>query len=164
MRTAPNFNVPPGVNISGYPAPRIDHVTHRRITVDTSFGPRQATEVTIHGAHFAIRAVSPEVRVNGLELVSFRIDNNTKSITGYLFEDLHAIHHVLIDYGLGARGEWWPHGGAAPGKRLRFALIGLLIVILLALVFLALRIVPLAWAGMIVAAAIAVFLVWTYRI
>ncbi len=157
MRTAPNFIVPFGVNISGYPAPRIDHVTHRTITVNTSLGPRQATEVTIKGAHFAIRAVSPQVRVNGLDLVSFRITNDTKSITGYVFEDLHVIHHVLVDYGLGARGEW-SRGGAATGGRRRFAAIALFIVLLLALLFLALGMVPLVWVGLIVAAALAAYL------
>ncbi len=160
MRTAPNFDVPPGVNISGYPQPRIDRVTHSFISVNTSLGPRRATEVTIHGAHFAIRAVSPEVRVNGLELMSFRIANSTRSITGYLFEELHAIHHVLVDYGLGARGEWWPHGGAAGTRWRRLALIGLLIVTLFTLLCLALGIVPLVWAGTIIAALIALYLVF----
>jgi hypothetical protein len=151
MRTAPNVIVPFGVNISGYPAPRIDRVRRRTITVSTSLGPRQATEVTIKGAFFAIRAVSPEVRVNGLDLVSFRIANDTKSITGYLFEDLRVIHHVAIDYGLGARGEWWR------SARHRVALIVLFVVILLALIFLALGIVPLVWIAAIVAAAIAAY-------
>jgi hypothetical protein len=149
MRTASNFNVPSGVNISGYPTPRIDHVAHRSVTIDTSLGPRSATEVTIRGAHFAVRAVSPEVRVNALPLVSFRITNDTRSITGYLFEDLHAIHHVLVDYGLGARGEWW-RGSA------RSALLILLILSLLALFFLSVGLAPVASVLLVIAGVTAV--------
>jgi hypothetical protein len=144
MRTASNFNVTSGVNISGYARPRIDRVSHRSITVDTSLGPRRATEVTIRGEHFAIRGVSPEVRVNALPLVSFRISNDTRSITGYLFEDLHAIHHVLVDYGLGARGEWWRRGS-------RPALLILLILILLALLFLSLGLAAIALVLLVIA-------------
>jgi len=155
VRTAPNIIVPLGVNISGYPKPRIDHVTYRPITVDTSLGPRPATEVTIAGAHFAVRAVSPDVRVNGLDLVSFRIANDTSSITGYLFEDLPVIHHVMVDYGLGARGEWSRDGAAGGGHQL--ALILLLAAIILAIIFLAIGILPLVWFALIVAVVLAIY-------
>ncbi len=155
MRTAPNILVPFGINISGYPKPRIDHVAHRRMTVDTSLGPRPATEVTITGAHFAVRAVSPDVRVNGLDLVSFRIANDTSSITGYLFEELPVIHHVMVDYGLGARGEW-SRGGAAGGTH-QLALILLLATIILAIIFLAIGILPLVWIALTVAVVLAIY-------
>ncbi len=138
MRAAPNFNVPPGVNISGYARPRIDRVTHRPITVNTSLGPRAATEVTIVGEHFASRAVDPAVMVNALPLVRFLVANDTRSITGYLFEPLHRIAHVAVDYGLGARGEWSP---ARPSRALLWLLI-ILILILLAILLLWMAVSP----------------------
>jgi hypothetical protein len=114
MSSAPNFNVPPGINASGYPRPRIHEVSRRPITVDTSLGPRDATEVTIRGEHFAIRAIQPQVTVNGFSMVRFRIATDTRSITGYLFEHLPHISHVAVDYGLGARGEWTPWDDLPP--------------------------------------------------
>ncbi len=141
MKIAPNFAPGPGASarMPLYPLPVISHFTTKTITVPTSGGPKTATEITIHGSNFAIRAVDPDVIVNGIPLVHFRISNDFQTLTGYVFGTLtEAIFSVIIDYGGGVRGEWTGvaggRGGAvAGGFRRRLILILLLVLLVLLL-------------------------------
>jgi len=141
MTTAANFAAGASSSAPLYPLPQIDYFTLQSIQVITSAGPKAATEITIHGSNFAIRAVDPVVVVNGVPLVQFRISNDLQSITGYFFAPLPStIYSIIVDYGGGVRGEWT--GSAvtptAPDTtgRLRFFLL-LIIVLLLLLLLLA---------------------------
>jgi hypothetical protein len=109
MRHAANFDIPAGVVVTGHRPPRIRDVATRLISVSTSAGPRAATEVRIEGDHFIIRAVEPEVTVNGRPLVTYVIASDEQSIVGYLFSSVTNPVRVVIDYGLGVRGEWTGH-------------------------------------------------------
>jgi hypothetical protein len=171
MKTAPNF----AIGISGtkplYPLPTISHFTTKTITVQTSSGAKTAMEITIHGANFAIRAVDPDVIVNGIPLVHFRTANDFQSITGYFLGTLsQPIYSVIVDYGGGVRGEWTGVAGSAGGHRrarlLRILLWLLLLLLLLAVVVLALGGISLSglgWAlliGAVVLNIVALLIVW----
>jgi hypothetical protein len=138
MEPAPNFNIPPGTPAVPYPLPEIEHVTARRTMVPTGIGPREATEVTIRGRWFLIRAVEPEVTVNGQSLVRYVIDDDERTIRGYFFGMLTDPVRVVVDYGLNVRGEWTgPAVGSAAGPAHgRGCLIILLVLLLLALLLL----------------------------
>ncbi len=142
MNTAPNFVPPPGTAAGPplYPPPTISHFTTRTITVPTSGGPKTATEITIHGSNFAIRAVDPNVLVNGTPLAHFQISNDLQTLTGYFFGALtEPIFSVVVDYGGGVRGGWnglagGGTGGAGSGVLWRRLLLILLLLLLLLLV------------------------------
>jgi len=148
MTTAANFAAGASGSTPIYPLPRIDYFTVQPIQIVTSAGPKAATEITIHGSNFAIRAVDPVVVVNGTPLVHFRISDDTQSIIGYFFAPLpSAIYSVIVDYGGGVLGEWT---GAAvtpstpdATRRLRlfllFVIVLLLLLLLLAVLLLVLR-------------------------
>jgi hypothetical protein len=106
IRNAPNFDIEPGVPVTGHPIPTISYFTSRAIQVQTSIGLRAATEVTIFGANFLIRAVEPDVLINGQPLAVYRIADDFQSITGYFFGTLTHPVQIIVDYGLGVRGEW----------------------------------------------------------
>jgi hypothetical protein len=130
------------------------------ITVPTSGGPKTATEITIHGSNFAIRAVDPDVIVNGIPLVHFQISNDFQTLTGYFFGTLtQAIFSVIIDYGAGVRGEWTGVAGGVvaggpPRRLILILLLVLLVLLLLAVVVFVLSgitISALGWALLIAA-------------
>jgi hypothetical protein len=156
MTLAPNFAPGPGgaTSLPLYPLPVISHFTTKAITVPTSGGPKTATEITIHGSNFAIRAVDPEVIVNGISLVHFQISSDLQTLTGYVFGTLtQGIFSVIIDYGGGVRGEWTGVAGgggvgAAGGPR-RLPILFLLLLLLVLLLFAA---VALALGGISVSA------------
>jgi hypothetical protein len=107
--------------------------------VQTSGGPKSATEITIHGANFAIRGRDPDVIVNGIPLVHFRISDDLQSITGYFFDTLSSpVYSVIVDYGGGVRGEWIGSAGIAglTGERRRRRLLMILLILLLLLLLL----------------------------
>jgi hypothetical protein len=142
MKIAPNFAPGPGAAARTplSPLPVISHFTTRTFTVPTSSGPRAATEITIHGSNFAIRAVDPDVIVNGIPLVHFQISDDFQTLTGYFFGPLtQPIFSVIVDYGGGVRGEWTGvaggggAGGVAGGLLRRLILILLLLLLLLLL-------------------------------
>jgi len=176
MRIAANFAAGAHSATPLYPLPRISHFTIRTIQVPTSGGPRSATEITIHGANFAIRAVDPDVIVNGNPLLHFRISNDLQSITGYFFGTLSSpVYSVIVDYGDGVRGEWTGSAGTAglPGGRRRARLLMILLILLLLLLLLAV-VVPalggisfsaLGWAlliGAIILAVVALLIVLNF--
>ncbi len=137
MRIAANFATGAQSETPLYPLPKISHFTTRTIQVQTSGGSRSATEITIHGANFAIRGVDPDVIINGIPLVHFRISNDLQSITGYFFDTLSSpVYSVIVDYGGGVRGEWIGSAattGLSGGRRRRRLLMILLILLLLLL-------------------------------
>jgi hypothetical protein len=140
MKIASNFSPGPGAATTPLaPLPVISHFTTRMITVPTSGGPKAATEITIHGSNFAIRAVDPDVIVNGIPLVHFQISNDFQTLTGYFFGTLtQAIFSVIVDYGGGVRGEWTGTaggggGGVAGGTRWLVLILLLLLLVLLLL-------------------------------
>lgn len=108
---AANFKIESGTSLTGYPVPIISHFTSRKIQVQTSEGLKRATEVTIHGDNFIIRAVTPDVLVNGHPLVSYQIADDFQSITGYFFKEISQPAQIVVDYGLGVRGEFTGQGG-----------------------------------------------------
>jgi hypothetical protein len=162
-RIAPNFAIEPGVPVTGHPLPTISYVTGREIQVQIATGQRTATEVTIHGSNFLIRAVEPEVLINGQPLVSYRIADDFQSITGYFFGVLTQPMQVIVDYGLGVRGEWTGPGVVIPGKRSRllfWLLVALLLILLLAIALLeAGRVTPLSLSlGLLIGAVVLVII------
>ena len=164
---AANFKIQPGV--SGYPLPTISHFASRQIQVQTSEGPKRATEVTIHGDNFIIRAVTPDVLVNGQPLVSYQIDDDFQSITGYFFGELEQPVHIVVDYGMGVRGEFAGSGRTEPAEGpnyLGFLLIGVFALLILAIVVLAIGTADLSWLAWVslgASAALALAaLLWTW--
>ncbi len=142
MQNASNFNIELGIPVTGYPLPIISYFTSRKIRVQTANGERAATEVTIYGANFLIRAVDPKVLINGQFLVGYRIADDFQSITGYFFGELTQPVHIIVDYGLGVRGEWTGFGVVPPTERLglfEWLLVILLLLDLFATVLLLLR-------------------------
>src|SRR5262245_16977711 len=116
MKTAPNFSLGLAAVTPLYPLPAISDFTTTMITVQTSGGPKTATEITIHGTNFAIRAADPDVIVNGIPLVHFRIANDFQTITGYFLGQLAApVFSVIVDYGNGVRAEWTGLSGGVTG-------------------------------------------------
>lgn len=163
MTTAANFTAGASSSTPLYPLPRIDYFTVQSIQVDTSAGSKAATEITIYGSNFAIRAVDPVVVVNGIRLVHFSISDDTQSITGYFFAPLpSSIYSVIVDYGDGVRGEWTgsavTSGRPDTTRRLHlvvlFLILLVLLLLLLAVLILTLRGTPsfaiLNWALFIV--------------
>jgi hypothetical protein len=139
MNTAPNFGSGPGTvpSVPLYPRPVISHFTTRSIVVPTSAGPKAATEITIHGSNFAIRAAEPDVIVNGTPLLHFRISNDFQTLVGYFFGTLtQPVFSVIVDYGEGVRGEWigTAGGGGSSGANQHRLLAILLLLLLLLLV------------------------------
>jgi hypothetical protein len=142
MQHASNFNIEPGVPVTGYPLPSISYFTSRKIQVQTATGQRAATELTIYGANFLIRAVDPEVLINGQPLVSYQIADDFQSIIGYFFGELTQPVYIIVDYGLGVRGEWTGFGVVPSTKRIglfEWLLLILLLLDLFATGFLILR-------------------------
>ena len=176
MRIAANFATGAQSATPLYPLPKISHFTTRTIQVQTSGGPKSATEITIHGANFAIRGRDPDVIVNGIPLVHFRISDDLQSITGYFFDTLTSpIYSVIVDYAGGVRGEWTGSAGIVglPGGRRRrqllmILLLFLLLLLLLAVVVLALggiSLSALGWAlliGAIILAVVALLVVLNF--
>lgn len=146
---ASNFRIESGVPVTGYPLPKISHFTTREIQVDTAAGRRAATEVTIHGENFLIRSITPEVLINGHPLVSYSITDDFQSITGYIFERFTQPVHIVVDYGLGVRGDFHGPGGvtSTPHRRLLWLLVALLILLFLAAVILGIGGPSLSWLG-----------------
>jgi hypothetical protein len=149
MTTAANFAAGPSSSTPLYPLPRIDYFTVQSIQVNTSAGPKAATEITIQGSNFAIRAVDPVVVVNGIPLVRFRISDDTQSITGYFFAPRpSSIYSVIVDYGGGVRGEWTGSAVTPTGPdATRFLRLFLLLLIVLLLLLLLLAVLLLALRG-----------------
>jgi hypothetical protein len=155
---APNFQLNPAAP-PPYPKPVIHSASTRAITVDTSAGPRSATEVTLRGEHFLIRAVDPDVTINGQRLVRFRIDDDQKGLVGYFFGSLSGTTgHVVVDYGRGVRGHWSGHlHGGQPGREVLFWL--LLIALILLVIGAVLVALNLTAAGLVLIAVAAVLMV-----
>jgi|GEM_PF-1033473 hypothetical protein len=149
---APNFKIESGVPATGYPLPRISHFASREIQVQTSEGRKHATEVTIYGENFIIRAITPEVLVNGHPLVSYRIADDFQSITGYFFGGITQPAHIVVDYGLGVRGEFTGWGDVTISTHrniLVFLLLALFFLLLLAVLILVMEMAEISWLAWI---------------
>ena len=142
---AANFKIKSGVPITGHPVPIISRFTSRQIQVQTSEGQKRATEVTIHGDNFIIRAVMPDVLVNGQPLVSYQIADDFQSITGYFFGDITQPAQIVVDYGLGVRGEFTGRGEVEPSAGPN--VLGILLVTLFALLILTIIVLVVERAG-----------------
>jgi amino acid transporter len=133
----------PAMTPGNNPIPYIDYYTSRPITVDTSVGPRDATEVTIIGGNFRIRAKSAKVLVNGVPLARYVIAEDERSITGYFFGPLQRPATIVVEYDPVVRTVWAESGSpstgaAAPATGFTFSPLVILLLVLLLLLVVAL--------------------------